>query len=172
MSLSSSARKELERRSTIGQIEAAFRNVLLEGGVTLHEAEVIDDYGSEVDRRAAREKDPEIRWQEVPDEKIERLQGISFLDERGFRFYIPAYMTWTLKNLEKSHSNSVDWTIHSLNDYRRAAQVFNEEQSKAILRFLRFIVRFGGCHSDSTAAQQAIKRYWGKFDPARAEGPA
>src|SRR5262245_66238663 len=83
---------DAERQAVLNQIREGFRDARLEGGITLHEAEVIDDYGNAEDREDARRKDPETTWEEVPDEKIERLQVFPFLDEKGYRFYLPAYL--------------------------------------------------------------------------------
>ena len=57
--------------NAIKQIVEAFGNVPLGGGVSLREADVIDDYGSDEERAAARAHDELDDWQRVPDEDIE-----------------------------------------------------------------------------------------------------
>lgn len=60
---------------------------------------VIDDYGGEEDFRAAAKLDTEVRWQEVPDSDIAENPGpFNFLDPAGFRYYLPAAMSWSVRN--------------------------------------------------------------------------
>jgi hypothetical protein len=67
--------------------------------MTLQEAYLEGAYSDDQVRVAARRKDPETNWPDVPDWKIEDFcSALSFLDLTGWRFYIPAYMCWTLKN--------------------------------------------------------------------------
>ena len=83
------------RERIIDQIRLAFAHVSREDGVTLHEAKVIDDYGSADERIAARVLDLDSHWQDVPDHLIEEHQEtLCFVDPKGFRYYLPAYMVW------------------------------------------------------------------------------
>ena len=69
----------------IEAIESAFAGTP-PGAITIHEAEVIDDYGSDAERRAARERDAEGSWDQVPDWDIEECQdALCFLDPEGWR---------------------------------------------------------------------------------------
>jgi hypothetical protein len=60
------AKMEERRDALIGQIRKAFTNVSRVGGVSLHEADVIDSYGSRQQRDAARKLDTESVWPCVP----------------------------------------------------------------------------------------------------------
>ena len=162
---------EKQRAALIRQIRTAFADVTRLGGVSLHEADVIDDYGSRRQRKAARELDKDHAWWEVPDADMERYHWIlSFLDATGFRYYIPAYMSWILKNYDRNDSASVDFTLYaldcgeSLNDRRRQYfRLFNREQSTAVCAFLRFMAGDTAGMADCDAAYGALKRYWGEF---------
>jgi hypothetical protein len=57
--------------SIIAEIRRAFRAVSRADGVTLHEALVIDNYGSDAERSAARRPDTDCQWQDVPEHPIE-----------------------------------------------------------------------------------------------------
>lgn len=166
------ASKTEERRIVlIGQIRAAFASVTRLGGVSLHEADVIDGYGSPQQRNAARKLDTDRVWWEVPETDIERYHWIlPFLDATGFRYYVPAYMTWALAHYEYSESVSGDMTIYALdcgegrNDQRlQYFQLFSREQSEAVCAFLRFMEDYSAGMADSGAAFGALKRYWGQF---------
>src|SRR5687768_7277152 len=85
-------------------IESAFAGVSRNAGITLHEATVIDNYGTDEERAHARLLDNESRWEEVPSAAIEKnYTALSFLDPEGFRYYLPAYMRWALYNYKRPH---------------------------------------------------------------------
>jgi len=67
--------------------------------VSLRQADVWDHYGTEEDFKQAGKLDCDTDWQEVPDERLEvHGASISFLTPHSFRYYIPAFMIWTLKH--------------------------------------------------------------------------
>lgn len=159
---------EHSKAALIAEVNAAFDGVSREGGVSLHESYVIDDYGSEAQRLEARKLDTEMRWQDVPDEDIAAGDScLSFLDEIGFRYYIPAYIVWSLHNMDDEDpelpgydSNSFASLIYALTphfhhvayglpddgngsgqlaDFSLARfRMFTSEQAKTIARFLVF----------------------------------
>ncbi len=64
----------------VSAVEEAFASVS-RGVVTLHDAEVIDLYGTDAERRNAETRDPEHDWRNVPDSSIEECpDALSFLD--------------------------------------------------------------------------------------------
>jgi hypothetical protein len=101
------------RERLITAIEIAFSGVSREDGITLHEAEVIDNHGSELQQLEARELDREARWQDVPDIEVEKHPvALSHFDPIAFRYYIPVYMRFVLR--EPRAGESGDSTIYSL----------------------------------------------------------
>lgn len=87
---------QARKAALIEKIIAAFDGVSREGGVSMSEANVIDDYGSEAERAAARASDIDTRWQDVTEEQLAENWPISFLDAIGFRYYLPAYLIYYL----------------------------------------------------------------------------
>jgi hypothetical protein len=84
-------------------IEVAFADVGLEGGVSLAEAELIDDYALP----ARTEHDPPPaghgvgpRWQELGYDALAAYHwgNFSFQDARGLRYHAPAYMCLALSD--------------------------------------------------------------------------
>ena len=70
---------------------------------------MIDCHGTREERFKARRLDTDTRWQEVRDEWIEDLSSAPyFLDEKGFRYYLPAIMIWELKHGGSSDSAAGD----------------------------------------------------------------
>lgn len=83
----------------LDRIHHAFDGVERGQGTTLHEAMVLDDYGSEEEQRKARELDQETRWQDVPDSTIDRNSSVLvYLNMEGYRYYLPALMSWAIRN--------------------------------------------------------------------------
>ena len=83
---------EKRRAELIAEINEAFDGVAREDGITLHEGVAIDDYKSSEERphdvsikkgagRRCRDKDV-----------IECGSPLSFLDQKGFRYYIPVFI--------------------------------------------------------------------------------
>jgi hypothetical protein len=157
----------------ICEIETAFAGVRREDGITLHEARIIDACGSDRQQRKARAKDIDTRWQDVPDEEIENHgEALCYLDIKGFRYYLPAYMRWSIKHYRTSASLSKDAPIYALTPWAegkvRAWQeerwsVFSLEQCRAILKYLRFMAEESEGYADADAAQQAINWYWNRY---------
>jgi hypothetical protein len=127
-------------------IAKAFADVSLDGGIDIHAAQSMDDYGNpEEDRlsRTAERKD----WRRVPIAILQpRFWAITFLDAKGFRFYAPAIMTELLKHGDATNNLSA-WFLHGLeltpSGIMKDApfdELFNSAQRAAIIRYLKHVV--------------------------------
>ena len=97
----------LENDELLVLIEQAFDGVKRGGGTTRHQAIVLDDYGSEEEFLAAEKFDTESRWQDVSYTALaENPQFLCFVDPAGFRYYLPAAMTWAVRNYNKDDSDT------------------------------------------------------------------
>ncbi len=144
---------EQKKRALIEEITAAFDGVSRENGVSFRESRVIDDYGSDEERAKARSEDTETRWQDVPDDDIYHAYAcLSFLDEIGFHYYIPAFVVWFLRYMDTEDpdfasetSGSLIYHLNLSDDeiltdlYLSRYKFFTHEQSKAIAHFLEFV---------------------------------
>ena len=93
------------REALILDIHRAFDSVTRGDGITMREALAIDMYCSDEKQAAARALDTDLRWQDVEDHLIEMHYTIfSYLDPKGFRYYLPAAMCWLLRNIRTSSS--------------------------------------------------------------------
>jgi hypothetical protein len=156
----------------IGAIERAFRGVPL-GRITLHEAEAMDSYSSVDTLRAARDRDPERDWRDVPDASIRHCPAaLSFLDVVSWRFYLPAYMSYGLRHFKERTNSLIDAAIYSLDaaGVRQRDQLTQERfetldvaQVRAVCSFLRFAAR-NGEWCDDVIAKDALDDYWAKRD--------
>jgi hypothetical protein len=159
---------ERQRSALIRAIHEAFRHVRREDGVTLHEAH-LELTGSERQRLRARARDVDTHWTEVSaDAMASRSSVFSFFDEKGFRYYLPAYMTWTLNNLRDCTSVAPEMLLYALREPKLISfDIFDDRQSTAILRFLQFVAMHAADFGDDflgEAAQEAIDSYWSRFE--------
>ena len=149
----------------VQQIVDAFAGVPLENGVSLGEARVIDDYGTDDERAAARRKDELHDWQRISDEFIESHPSVlSFMDEEGLRFHLPAYMRFTLRRYRESESMSADCIIYQLCDpdcTKRLLAHLTNEQIDAIGTFLNACLEIGDDWLDVSLVPLALRQWQG-----------
>jgi hypothetical protein len=155
--------ESVEKTSSI--IREAFRGVELGNGLTIHEAD-LEGHDEDGAGEAARAKDPERDWMEIPDWKLERIHVLSScFDVEGWRFHLPAYLIWTLKNWRTSTSITSDFVVWGLklsNNSEYKLERFRSltvVQSKAVLAFLDHLDQFSG----EPDARESIDSYWGRF---------
>lgn len=147
------------------------------GRITLHQAQAMDSCGSRWECRSARKQDADRRWEEIPTTYIEDCpNALPYLDAASWRYYVPAYMLWALRQPVGSDSIIIDFTISSLNNRiereleARASnriEMLSDAQSAAVCRFLRYII--ARADVGITDADAALDGYWGQFceDTAR-----
>ena len=143
----------------INIISDAFNDVQLDDGTSITQARLLDDYINDVQSLAlARDIDKEKSWEEVKDTKIEELSdGLPFLDAKGFRYYLPAFMSYALRN-PCSEFLAVDSAIYnSYDDNLDRFHIFNPAQKNAIKVFLQFCIE--SKYYDTSTASEAIKKW-------------
>jgi hypothetical protein len=147
----------------VERIERAFAGVRLGAGVSLREADVIDDYGTEADRKKARAQDELEDWKRIPDDLISRYYScLSFFDAEGMRFHLPAYMRFALRHYKDSDSASIDSTIFALGYDDDRFSLLTAPQRAAVRQFLKFMAFNGGHHVSSDRARLALEEVWKK----------
>lgn len=161
---------ETQIDSVVRQITDAFADVLLEDGISLREADVIDDYGTDEERAAARRRDVSDDWQRIPDEDIEQYSSVlCFMDEAGLRFHLPAYMRFALRKYRESESMSADFTIYRLcdpEDIVRLLAYLTEDQIDAVRMFLNTCLEIGDDYLDVADVPLALRLWQGDQDAA------
>ncbi len=150
----------------VKQIVNSFAEVSLGNGVSLREADVIDDYGTVNERAAAREQDELDDWQRIPDKDIENhSSALCFMDDEGLRFHLPAYMRFTLLRYRESESISADLTIYRLSDpdcVKRLLAYLTDPQVDAIKAFLTTCLEIGDDWLDVSKVRLALRQWNGE----------
>lgn len=160
---------DLDVNEVMEVIRKAFKGVSRGSGISLHQAAAIDDYCTKEEQAEARLLDADTCWEEVPDEWIEKSpSALSFLDSAGFRYYIPAYMMYALRNRHFDGCVTGEFAVYSLAvDAPGCPGEFKEskwkdldgDQRKAIAAFLRFTANQKNSMCGEHA-QQALNDYW------------
>lgn len=157
------------RAAVIAEIRTAFEAVRLGDGVTLHQARALDDYAGAEAAAAARANDTETFWWDVPDEKLRYFDDVlNFLDEKGWVFYIPAFLTWVLRHLDDEddrHSGLKSMTIYSITMQPEHSRLLDAAQARSVCRFLQFLAQ----HEEGwrEEALEALEQCWGRFCTSR-----
>ncbi|MEM9913340.1 MAG: DUF6714 family protein [Planctomycetota bacterium] len=164
-------------QKVLDDIEKSFHGVTRAGGVSLHETVEIDSGG--LDQSHPNDNsDTGHDWRQVPTRDLAEvcgIGGISFLDPIGWRYYLPAYMTWWLNGGQDSDSIASDDVIFSLKmptsdsdrlrGYRlERYETLSIEQSRAVARFLIYVRDFAENRFDKESAAKALDSYWQQFE--------
>lgn len=160
----------MNEEDLISEIREAFKGVSLEEGIGIVEADAIDDYADKKKQEKARSLDERNNWENIPDEVISRASfSLCYVDEKGMKFSLPAYMVFLLKNYQVSDSASIDAVIYALdrisgpND--KGWDFLSKEQKEIVAKFLKFLViSIKEGIVDDVVASRAYEKYWRKFD--------
>lgn len=138
----------LEEQKLLDRINRAFAGVKLDDGTSLNMTEYNDSGGCMPEYREKAKDDERNDWTAIADETLEQFTvTFSFTDLKGFRFYIPAYMAWTVRNHRTSSSIIGDFTIYAINPDHYLFETisfrewFTAEQVDAMTKFLEYAIR-------------------------------
>ena len=140
----------MSEQALLEQITSAFEGTVLGDGISLNMTEFYDSGGSARKSAERAKLDERFDWKSIPDSVLERHQvTFSFTDLEGYRFYLPAYMCWTIRNFRTSNSIIGDHTIYACDPKSHQFNTtsftnwFTPAQLSAIKQFLQFCVEIG-----------------------------
>ena len=171
---------EARRDELIRLIEQAFDGVSREGGVSLHEAYVIDNYGDEEERAAARLKDTDSRWQDVDLSQIHALDiPMFFMDPIGFRYYLPVFLVAELRSVVTWPPNdyepkcAISWghdegsgyyVTHTFkHEMTNNYGLLDAKQRSVVRQVLEFFAEYGSEYDVEHEMRLRLNRYWSQF---------
>jgi len=147
-------------------IHEAFKGVELGEGISWREADVIDDYGSNQQRQLARAQDEQKDWTQIPLSLIGDLRYqsvLSFLDSKGFKFYLPICMIYVLDASKTSGSAIIDSLFFDLLDSKKIEElkkVLDKNQMLCVRDFLTTYLELGVDYIQAERIYKALKNDW------------
>ncbi|MEO0895558.1 MAG: DUF6714 family protein [Bacteroidota bacterium] len=158
---------QLQKVQLLALIHEAFDQVILGNGVSLHETIEIDDFGSLEARKKARERDEKRDWRKLIQDpelaEISAFGGLSFYDDMGLRFHLPAYMCLVLDQGAVEVSGSLLFHLTDISDYNRQRfAILHEAQRQAVRAFLIYVRNQPNraFEFDFPAIDEALTTYW------------
>jgi hypothetical protein len=154
----------VDKQKLIDKINHAFSGVRLEDGTSLNMTEYNDSGGYVTEFMDKAKHDEREDWTSIPDETLEQFTvTFSFTDLKGFRFYIAAYMIWTLRNHHISNSIIADNTIYAIDPSHYLFESmpfrgwFTHDQISAMVEFLEYAIENDGSLDGKVARQNLAK---------------
>ena len=141
------------------EIERAFEGVALDEGIGLREAQGIDDREDEKTCASYRERDEKNDWRKVPKGTLNRCHSSpSFLDSKGFRFYLPAFMCAELRD---EHGYGFEFTLVQIDEYgRQKFSLLTPPQRAAVRAYLSFLLNDPEYGFQRRQIERALEEYW------------
>lgn len=92
--------------SLLTQIREAFINVLREGGISFHQAIVLENRGTNKEFHRAIEYDIDDGWESIRDSMLVKCPECAHhLDDIGMKYYLPAYLRYILTVYEDNYGD-------------------------------------------------------------------
>ncbi len=140
--------KRLRKKKVLREIEHAFKGVTLGDGVSLHETVEVDDYRRVLPGSTTREIDEISDWQQlVGSDNILNLcwsGGMTFMDGKGFKFHIPAYLVMDIRTHKLGDiSSSMIFNLTKPSKSRAEGfKLFNQNQRRAVFNAVLYLHEF------------------------------
>jgi len=112
------------------------------------------------------------RWEEIPDDEIIECDCLlAHMEAQEFRYFLPAYMRFSLKNIAKpAHKNMIlGSTIFCLTPSTKYPDMYvytvqqlsllDDKQKSAVRAFLKCMVELANVYGKRDA-ELALKKYW------------
>ncbi|MBI3416560.1 MAG: hypothetical protein HY043_14790 [Verrucomicrobia bacterium] len=127
----------MQASAVIEMVCAAFSDVP-RPKYTLAESAVADEWGDE----SVRFQEHDSSWEEIPDDQIARnTAAFCFLPPGSWRYYIPAYVVWSLRHVRDYKTETPAHLIYTLTKNDNASMFrdsLTSQQRQAIFAFLSF----------------------------------
>ncbi|MHB0954743.1 MAG: DUF6714 family protein [Pirellulaceae bacterium] len=124
-------------------IRVAFEGVKLENGRSLCEGRAIDDNLSPAEWQLLKRPEPDLDWQNL-DAAVLRYHSdaLSFLDGKGLRFYLPAFMSLMLDNdcCNDGVPDDLVGTLLHKSTVQTLGPIFTLRQRRCTVEFLSFLL--------------------------------
>jgi hypothetical protein len=155
-----------DREAVIADIRSAFADVSRKGGISWSECVVIDNYASDQDRQKARAADRDSHWSTLVEDSnwqpFPGVGGFSFIDEVGFRYYLPATMIRFLQgDISEWYPGHLLFVVDRF--VSQLDPCWNAAQLRAIARFVAFMSQHDPDEDGRQMWEKALKSKWSAF---------
>jgi hypothetical protein len=137
-----------------GQISEAFRGVKLGSGVGLMEALGLDDYADGATLARLHAEDEREDWGRIPMESLND-SGLTFTDEEGMRFLLPAYLIAELRG----NRIAAGVCFHLCSGLLRFS-LLSADQCAAVRSFLLYVAEDPDYEFERGNIVRALEDYW------------
>lgn len=143
----------------ISLITSAFKDVKLENGIGLSEANAIDDYKDKPFRDQCRSNDEKDRWDAIPSSVLNKnYTSLSFFDDKGMRFHLPAFMIAELKG---EYRFGMSFALTHLSEHTRSQfKLLSKTQREVVRSFLEYLLEQPDYEFEKPTIKAAIENYW------------
>ena len=143
----------------ISLITSAFKDVKLENGIGLSEANAIDDYKDKPFRDQCRSNDEKDHWDAIPSSALnENYTSLSFFDNKGMRFHLPAFMIAEIKG---EYRFGMSFALTHLSDHTRSQFILLSKTQREVVRtFLEYLSEQPDYDFEKPMIKAAIESYW------------
>jgi hypothetical protein len=123
----------------ISNIKSAFRDVQLEDGIGLFEAQGIDDYKPREQQLKLRLKDEKEDWLKISAADLRNaMSSLPFFDAKGVRFHLPRFLIYDIK------TNDQNTLFHLTNELetdhkKEIFSLLNSTQVTCIIEYLDYL---------------------------------
>lgn len=158
----------MHKEELIKEIAVAFKDVALQDGIGINEADSIEMGERDSVINTARNQDRSWWqvWTDIEDKYISSYSSaMDFMDAQGIKWVLPAYLTYIVKHY-KEGSFSIDSTIYVLEEGALGSDgldLYTAEQKNVIAKFLQFMITVGEAYVDVVSAQAALDKIWKKY---------
>ena len=135
-------------------IQNAFSRVKLGEGIGLWQAQGLDDYADAATLAELRGRDEKKDWSRISlDDLQECDSSLSFFDEEGMRFHLPAFMSAALQGAQGD-----GLIYHLAKGYQ--CSLLNEAQRAAVRAFLRHVIELPDYEFQRRDILRGLDGYW------------
>lgn len=146
-----------EQIRLLESISVAFPANAAHAALSLRQADEIDSYSLPTPDHSPKD------WHDISAHELEEHHwGLTHLDAESWRFYLPAFLSYSVRNLTHGGSLVVDACLNNLRPPDRVPSRFrtlNERQRQSVVTVLEFLA-FDDDSMFMADACQVLEEYW------------
>ncbi len=150
---------EKDKLFLISAINEAFKNIELDGGIGLSEANAIDDYKDQQFRDECKKNDEKQNWNTIPSSALNKYNcSLSFFDAKGMKFHLPAFM---ISEIKGEYRFGMSFALTNLSDYSKSQFILlTQKQRETVKLFLEYLSEHPEYVFEKPEIKTAIENYW------------